>query len=201
MTAARVKLLKRLTEAHGVPGFEDEVREIFCGELDGLGELRADRSGSVVCELAGRGPLVLLAGHMDEVGFLVQSITPDGFLRFVTLGGWWEHTLLAQRVVVRTSDGRKVPGVIGSLPPHFLPQAQRGQLMRVEQMHIDVGAESREQVEREIGIRIGDPVAPWSPFTPLAREGMLMAKAFDNRVGMAAARLLERAGCGVYLFQ
>lgn len=192
-----IRLLRELTEAHSVPGHEDEVREIFLREMEGRGETGGDRCGSVSCEF-GEGPRVLLAGHMDEVGFMVQSITPDGFLRFVTLGGWWPHTLPAQRVVVRTSGGRKVPGVIGSKPPHMLPEAERQRVMSVEQMFIDVGAESREQVERELGIRIGDPVAPWSPFTPLAIEGMLMAKAFDNRVGMAAAiqagGLLAEAG-------
>jgi putative aminopeptidase FrvX len=186
MQEEAMRLLRELTEAHSVPGHEDEVRAVFERELSQAGEPGGDRSGSVTCEF-GNGPRVLLAGHMDEVGFLVQSITPEGFLRFVTLGGWWEHTLLAQRVTVRTGEGRKVPGVIGSQPPHFLPDGQRGQLMAVEQMFIDVGAGSREQVEGELGIRVGDPVAPWSPFTPLACEGMLMAKAFDNRVGMAAA--------------
>lgn len=181
-----IRLLRELTEAHSVPGHEDEVRAVFERELAEAGEPGGDRNGSVTCEF-GEGPRVLLTGHMDEVGFLVQAITAEGFLRFVTLGGWWEHTLLAQRVVVRTGDGRKVPGVIGSQPPHFLPEEQRGRLMQIEQMYIDVGAESREQVEEELGIRIGDPVAPWSPFTPLALDGMLMAKAFDNRVGMAAA--------------
>ena len=181
-----MRLLRELTEAHSVPGHEEEVREIFVREMDGRGEIGGDRCGSVACEF-GEGPRVLLAGHMDEVGFLVQAITPDGFLRFVPLGGWWAHTLLAQRVVVRTAGGRKVPGVIGSQPPHLLAEAQSRQVMAVEQMFIDVGAGSREQVEHELGIRIGDPVAPWSPFTPLAPDGMLMAKAFDNRVGMAAA--------------
>jgi endoglucanase len=143
------------------------------------------------------GPRVLVAGHMDEVGFLVQSLTMDGFLKFVPVGGWWPHTLLAQRVMVRTAEGRKVPGVIGSKPPHFLPESQKRQLMPIDQMFIDVGASSREEVE-ELGIRIGDPVAPWVSFEPMARKGRYMAKAFDNRVGMAGAiqtgRSLAKAG-------
>ena len=195
MRQEAIALLKELTEAHSVPGHEDEVRAIFIDELGEHGELSSDRNGSVFCE-RGDGPRVMVAGHMDEVGFLVQGITADGFLQFVPVGGWWEHTLLAQRVEVLTRAGTKVPGVIGSRPPHFLPEAQRKQVLPVEQMFIDVGAASRREVEEDLGISLGDPVAPWSPFTALARDGLFMAKAFDNRVGMAAViqagkRLLE----------
>jgi endoglucanase len=124
---------------------------------------------------------------MDEVGFLVQNITCDGFLQFVAVGGWWEHSLLSQRVEVRTRRGDKILGVVASRPPHFLPAAQRMQIIPLEQMFIDVGASSREEVERDMGIHLGDPIAPVSAFTPMAREDYYMAKAFDNRVGMAAA--------------
>jgi putative aminopeptidase FrvX len=189
-------LLKELTEAHSVPGHEDEVRAIFVDELEAIGDLSTDRNGSVFCE-TGEGPRVMIAGHMDEVGFLVQNITPDGFLQFVALGGWWEHHLLSQRVEIRTRSGEKFIGVIGSRPPHFLPEAMRRQVMTLEQMFIDVGASSRTEVEVEFGISIGDPICPWSPFTPMAREDWYMAKAFDNRVGMAgviqAGRILGQS--------
>lgn len=179
-----ISLLKELTEAHSVPGHEDEVRAIFVDELSECGELSTDRSGSVFCE-TGAGPRVLVTGHMDEVGFLVQNITPDGFLQFMNVGGWWEHVLLAQRVEILTASGRKILGVISSKPPHFLPEAQRRQVLSIDAMFIDVGASSRHEVEKEFGIRIGDPIAPVSSFTPMAREDWFMAKAFDNRVGMA----------------
>ncbi|RYD31958.1 MAG: hypothetical protein EOP86_16770, partial [Verrucomicrobiaceae bacterium] len=95
-----VRLLRELTEAHGVPGAEDAVRRIFQRELRDFGEMRADRLGSVACFRQGveEGPKVLVAGHFDEVGFAVQGITPQGFLRIVALGGWWTHSLVAQRV-------------------------------------------------------------------------------------------------------
>ena len=65
-----------------------------------LGEISTDGNGSVFCE-RGEGPRVLLTGHMDEVAFRVQNVTPEGFIQFVALGGWWPHTLLSQRVAVR----------------------------------------------------------------------------------------------------
>jgi len=181
-----IGLLKELTEAHGAPGFEDEVRAIFADELADAGEISTDGMGSVFCE-RGEGPRVMIAGHMDEVAFRVQNITPDGFIQFVALGGWWSHTLLAQRVEVRTRDGRKVLGVVSSKPPHFLPAVERKNVLGIEQMFIDVGASSQSDLAINYGIRIGDPIVPMTPFSPLTNTDLYMAKAFDNRVGMACA--------------
>ena len=195
-----IGLLQDLTDAHGAPGFEDEVRAIFADELEAVGDISTDGNGSVFCETAtsNGGPRVLLTGHMDEVAFRVQNITPDGFIQFVTLGGWWPHTLLAQRVAVRTWDGRKILGVVSSTPPHFLPEAQRSQVLKIEQMFIDVGATSRSDLEKNMGVRIGDPIVPLTAFTPMHGANLFMAKAFDNRVGMAcsiqATQLLAEAG-------
>jgi putative aminopeptidase FrvX len=185
MRTKAISLLQELTDAHSVPGHEDEVRAIFVDELEESGDLSTDRNGSVFCETTGSGPRVMIAGHMDEVGFLVQNITLDGFLQFVPLGGWWEHNLLSQRVEILTRRGDKILGVISSRPPHFLPEAQRRQVMSIDQMFIDVGAASLREVVDELGISLGDPIAPLSAFTPMAREDYFMAKAFDNRLGMA----------------
>lgn len=198
MREKAISLLKELTEAHSVPGHEEEVRAIFVEELGDSGDLSTDRNGSVFCETGGAGPRVLIAGHMDEVGFMVQGVTQDGFIQFVALGGWWEHTLLSQRVEILTRDGEKIMGVIGSKPPHFLPEAARKQVMGIDQMFIDIGAGSRRAVFEEFGISLGDPIAPVSKFTPLGRGDLLMAKAFDNRAGMAGAiqagQLLTQSG-------
>lgn len=185
MRTKAISLLQELTEAHSVSGHEDEVRAIFVDELAECGELSTDRNGSVFCETGDDGPRVLVAGHMDEVGFMVQNITPDGFIQFLAIGGWWEHNLLSQRVEILTRSGNKMLGVIASRPPHFLPEAQRRQVMTIDQMFIDVGAESRRDVVEGFGISLGDPIAPLSAFTALGREDYFMAKAFDNRVGMA----------------
>jgi endoglucanase len=185
MKSKAVSLLQELTEAHAVPGHEDEVRAIFVDELGECGDLWTDRNGSVFCEFGGDGPRVLVAGHMDEVGFLVQNITPDGFIQFVAVGGWWEHSLLSQRVEILTRGGEKILGVVCSRPPHFLPENQRRQVISIDQMFIDIGAGSRRQAEEEFGVSLGDPIAPCSAFTPMSRVDYYMAKAFDNRVGMA----------------
>ncbi len=181
-----LQLLQSLTQAHSVSGHEDEVREIFVKELKDHGTLGSDRSGSVFCQRGESGPKVMVAGHMDEVGFRVQTILPNGFLKMVPVGGWWGHTLLAQRVEVKTRDGEKIMGTICSRPPHFLSESERNTVIGVPNMFIDIAARSRAEVE-SWGIRLGDPVCPWSPWTPMRQKDWYMTKAFDNRVGMAGA--------------
>jgi endoglucanase len=180
-----VELLEKLSQAHGAPGQENEVRRIFRKEL---GEaVRTDRAGNIFCEKKGSSgrPRVFIPAHMDEVGLAVQAITEEGLLRFVTLGGWWAHTLLAKRVRIRTAEGVEVPGVIGAKPPHFLSGAEREKVMNVEDMFIDVGARNSEEV-RAFGVGLGDTVVPESPFTRMHNPDLLLSKAFDDRAGLSA---------------
>ena len=132
---------------------------------------------------------VLVAGHMDEVGFMVTQITKNGMLRFQTLGGWWSQVLLAQRVQVMTKNG-PVIGVVGSIPPHLLSDAQRAKPMDIKNMLIDIGADSYEDAI-EIGVKPGQQIVPIC-FTPMANEKKIMAKAWDNRYGCGLAIELKR---------
>ena len=180
-----LQLLKRLTEAHAPSGSEGEIRRIFREELgegaytDGLGSIIMEKKGSA------EGPRILLTAHMDEVGFMVQAITSSGRIKFVPLGGWWTHTLPAMRVRILTRSGTKIVGVMGAKPPHFLSEAEREKLQKVEDMFIDVGASSAAQVREGFGIELGDAIVPDSTFTPMHNPDMLLGKGFDNRVGMA----------------
>ena len=106
------ELLKTLTEAHGVPGYETEIRSLLRHYFESLGDLTQDKLGSLICRQPGNGPKVMLAGHMDEVGFMIIHITNDGYLKFVQLGGWWDQVLLGHRVIVKTRKG-DVTGVVG----------------------------------------------------------------------------------------
>lgn len=176
-------LLKRLTEASGVPGFEAEVRALIRGELEGIAAIEQDRIGSIVCRKEGTrpAPKIMLAAHMDEIGFMVKQITKEGHLRFVPLGGWWEQVMLAQRVIVKTAKG-DVPGVLGAKPPHILSPDERNKVVDKRDMYIDIGATSREEAE-QAGVRPGDPVVPVSAFTALAGGKTYLGKAWDDRVG------------------
>ena len=179
------ELLRRLSLSAGPPGAEDEVRRLVRRELNGLGTIAFDRLGSLLCEKRGRSdaPRVVLDSHLDEVGFMVQSVGIEGRLSFVPLGGWWGHVLLSQRVEVLTDRG-KVPGIVGSKPPHFLDPAERERVVKLESMYIDVGASTRADVEA-LGVKIGDPVVPTSAFEEMAVEGVVSGKAFDDRAGVA----------------
>lgn len=178
-----IELLRELTEAHGVSGYEQEVREIIRRHLQPMTVIEQDRLGSIVCRKSGEAerPRIMLAGHMDEIGFIVKYITDEGFIKFSTLGGWWGHVMLAQRVVIKARKG-DVPGLIGSKPPHILSDEERKKILEPKDMYIDVGATSGEEV-RALGVRPGDPVIPVFPFTISATGKTYIAKGFDDRVG------------------
>jgi endoglucanase len=180
-------LFKELTEAIGVPGFEDEVADIMAKRLSGVASISYDRLGSIVAEKKGKaaGPKIMIAGHMDEVGFMVKSITKDGYIKFLPLGGWWGHVVLAQRVIVRTQKG-DIVGVTGSKAPHVLKQEEKSKVVDLRDMYIDVGATDKFDIKKKLGVRLGDPIVPVSDFTILGNNRAYLAKAWDDRIGCAA---------------
>ncbi len=179
-------LLEQLSNASGTPGNEEEVRAIVRQHLDGLVEFSHDGLGSLVCRKQGgnASPLVMLAGHMDETGFIVRYLTNEGFVKFHPLGSWWEHTLLAQQVTIKTVKG-DVPGIIGAKPVHHLKEGERKNVLDVEAMFIDVGAGSKREAMEEFGISPGDHIVPRTVFTTLRNPRFVSGKAFDDRVGVA----------------
>jgi len=183
MADETLELLRELTEAPGVSGYEQEVREIIRKHLQKITVIEQDGLGSVVCRKDGRNemPRIMIAGHMDEIGFIVKLITDEGFIKFSPIGGWWGHVLLAQRVVIKTRKG-DVYGLIGSKPPHILSDEERKKLLEPKDMYIDIGATSGEEV-KELGVRPGDPAVPVCPFTISGTGKTYIGKAFDDRVG------------------
>jgi len=181
-------MLKELTDAKGVPGNEKEAREVMEKYITPYAdEVTTDRLGSLIAKKVGKadGPKIMVAGHLDEVGFMVTQIDDKGFIRFQTLGGWWGQVMLAQRVTIVTKKG-DITGVIGSKPPHILPPEVRKKPVEIKDMFIDIGASSREQA-MEWGVRPGDSIVPYFEFTVMNNKKMLLAKAWDNRIGCAIA--------------
>lgn len=178
--------LKQISEASGVSGYEHQIKSLLLQRLSDRTEVLGDKIGSVIFKHEGTSaePRVMLASHMDEIGFMVKNITKDGFLKFTTLGGWWEQVMLGQRVTVQTSKG-DIPGIIGSKPPHILTPEERKKVVQKKEMYIDVGATDEKEAKESFGIRPGDPVVPFSMFTVMANKKLLMAKAWDNRIGCA----------------
>lgn len=181
-------LLAELTDAYGPSGYEEAVAAIFRKHLDGIAKISYDKLGSIIAERKGTSaePKVMVVGHLDEIGFMVSEITPNGFLKFIPVGGWWGHVALAQRVVVMTRKG-PIVGVIGANPPHILEPEARKKVIEVTDMYIDVGVKGKFDVKKKLGITIGDMVVPDTKFTIMATKDMYLAKAIDNRFGCAAA--------------
>jgi putative aminopeptidase FrvX len=180
-----LNLLKELTETPGVSGYETPIRTVLRKYLEKYGDLSQDKIGSVICRKPGSSdkPRVMLAGHMDEIGFMVKQITPEGFIKFLPLGGWFDQVLLGQRVVIQTQKG-EVVGVIGAKPPHLLPADERDKVVKRIDMYIDIGASSKDDVDAS-GIQLGDPIIPRADFVELAGGLTYLSKAFDDRVGTA----------------
>jgi len=183
-----LQLFKTLTELPGAPGNEHAVRKFMKSELEKYSdEIVQDHLGGIFGVRKGdeQGPKIMVAGHMDEVGFMVTQITENGMLRFQPLGGWWSQVLLAQRVEIITENG-PVVGVIGSIPPHLLSDEVRNKPMDIKNMLIDIGADDLEDA-KNIGIRPGQQIVPICPFTPMANQKKILAKAWDNRYGCGLA--------------
>ncbi|MBE0517504.1 MAG: M42 family metallopeptidase [Methanophagales archaeon] len=187
-------LLKKLAEAHGVSGYEGAVREIVRAELEEhVDEIKTDKLGNLIATKRGKKPSVMIAAHLDEIGLMVKYIEDEGFIRFSTIGGWFEQTLLNQRVRLHTdTEGGGVYGIIGSKPIHAMKKEEREKVIKIEDMFIDLGARSKDEVE-QLGISIGTPVTSDRDFVELENE-RVTCKAFDNRSGVAVMiEALKRA--------
>jgi putative aminopeptidase FrvX len=188
MEEQTLKLFQTLTELPGAPGNEHLVRNFMREQLSLYSdEIVQDKLGSIFGIKKGteNGPTIMVAGHMDEVGFMVTQITDNGMLRFQPLGGWWSQVLLAQRVQIMTDNG-PIIGVIGSIPPHLLDESKKNKPMEISNMLIDIGADDKDDAQK-IGIKPGQPILPICPFTPMANKKKIMAKAWDNRYGCGLA--------------
>lgn len=179
-------LLKRLVDARGGPGFEDEVREVMIQELRGCAdEIEVDPLGNVIAVKRGeaRGPKIMLAAHMDEVGLIVKTIDPDGFVLFEPNGIIDDRMLPTQWVVIHTRKG-PVYGVVGVKARHLLTPEEQARAPVFRDMWIDVGALSRKDVE-ELGVRPGDPTTFDRGLRVIGKGNFVLARALDDRIGCA----------------
>ena len=194
MDGKSLEFLERLCNSPGPSGFEAmPVRLIKDYVKPYANKVYSDKMGNLFFDRVGRksGPLILIPGHVDEIGFLVTSVNPLGYLTFNPLGGWFDQVLLGQRVQVMGSKGM-VRGVIACKPPHVMDQEERKKVVTKEKMFIDVGASNKDEVQA-MGIRIGDAIVPDSNFFSVDKKTfkdgketgerkIIFGKAFDNRV-------------------
>ena len=183
-------LLKRVLDASGVSGFEKEIAQVMKEELKkSCSEVAIDTFGNVIAR-KGRGKKkIMLAAHMDEIGFLVKHITKEGFIHFIKVGGIDDRILLGQRVIVK-SKGGDIFGIIGAKPPHLLRDEERKQTIKYEDMFIDIGAKGKEDAQKRV--EIGDPIVFDSGCGAL-HGNLYFGKAIDNRVGCyAMIKIMEK---------
>jgi endoglucanase len=182
-TAEIGTLLEKLSNAHGISGYENSVAEIIRDEIAPyVDEITTDRMGNLVAIRRGDDFKIMLAAHMDEIGLMVQYVDEKGFIRFVGIGGWYNPVLVAQRVLLHGEKGI-VRGVLGNKPPHVMEDADRKKPVQLSDMFIDVGAKSPEEVAT-LGISVGTPVTIDREYAPLSGT-IVTGKAFDNRAGCA----------------
>lgn len=192
-----LNLLQRLTEAQGVPGREERVRRLVIEELSPLtDEITVDALGNVIAHKRGTGPKVMIAAHLDEIGFLVRHVDDQGFLRLEPLGGFDPKTLVAQRVTVHT-ETEDLTGVIGTTPVHVLTEEERKKPLELKALFVDLGLEP-EQVKAKV--QIGDFVTLEQTFKRMG--DLVTAKAIDDRVGVfvmiEALRALQDHQADIY---
>ncbi len=186
---ALLELAEALSNAKGAPGFEDEAVAVLRKYGGELGAVKEDSLRNLYLsrkENKGGRPMVQLDAHSDEVAFMVRAIRPNGTLAFTTLGGWISCNIPAHKVQVQTADGSYIPGIITSKPPHFASASERNAVPAVEDMSIDIGASSREEVLRDFHIRIAAPVVPDVTFEYREKQDLMIGKAFDCRLGCTA---------------
>lgn len=178
------QLQEKLSSLLGVSGHEEEVSNFILGEIenrdladkswiDPLGNVLAIKEGST-----GKNK-ILLDAHIDEIGFMISHISDKGFLRFVSIGGWDNRILLGQSVILKSGNNKIHNGIIGSKPPHLTSVEERKKVVDIEDMYIDIGLSSYDEVI-ENNINIGTIGTLFSPFLEFP-NGMVRGKAFDDR--------------------
>ena len=193
-----MQLLKKLSETAGIPGREEAmrvmVREALTNHVD---EISVDRLGNVIAHKKGTGPKVVVAAHMDEIGFLVSHVDEEtGFLRIDPVGGFDPRTLIAQRVAVHAKSGATY-GLIGIKPVHILTEEERKKTPEMKDLFVDIGLSGKEAKEQ---VRVGDPVTLVQTFAEVGN--LVTGKALDDRVGVyvgiEAVRRLGKHKADVY---
>ena len=187
MALEKLELLGDLSNLPGPPGFEDEVRAHLASVVKPFADrVRTDRLGNLIASFEGKGPRLMVAAHMDEVGFITTHLHDGGFLSFTTLGGWDPRVLPGGRVTV-LGDKARAAGTMGVKPPHITTPAEREKVIPVDELTVDTGLTGAEMKAK--GIRIGSPMVPSTLFEVLSKN-IVSGKAFDDRAGCAVMALL-----------
>lgn len=182
MSDLKLPLLKLLCETSGAPGFERNIRDLVVKEIEHMADnLTIDNMGNVICFKKGNNnpddKKIMVAAHIDEIGFIVTHVEDSGFLRFHTLGGFDPKTLTAQRVIVHGETD--VTGVMGSKPIHVMTSEEKNKVPQTTDYFIDLGM-TKGEVEKLV--KVGDPVTRMCEFIEMG--DCVNCKSLDNRISV-----------------
>jgi len=182
MTDQDFQFFKELVEAPSPSGFEQPAQRVIRRALEGVAdELRTDVLGNVIATVNGPpgAPRLMLAGHCDEIGFMIKYIDERGFLFFAPIGGVDAHLVPGQRVTVHTAAG-PLPGVVGRRPIHHLENAERDKVMPFKNQFIDIGCPDKAAAQELVAI--GDPVT-FAVGVERLQGSRITSRAFDDKIG------------------
>ncbi len=173
-----IDLIKEVSSLHGPSGNEHNIKAYMKEKLKTSDKIIEDRLGGVFGVYGSNGPKIMICAHMDEIGMMVTSIGSNGLMKMIAIGGINPEVLVSTNVYVETKDHKLIKGVISSVPPHI----KKDNSFTVEDLLIDIGAESGEEV-RKLGIEIGCFVTPVDYFYVTENQKRIVNKAFDDRIG------------------
>ena len=174
-----ISLLKEICETPGAPGYEQEIRKLVLKETKGLGDtISVDNMGNVTVFKQGKtNKKVMIAAHMDEIGFMVTHIDENGFIRFTTLGGFDPKTLTAQRVIIHGL--KNIMGVMGSKPIHLMSPEEREKPPKISDFFIDTGMKAAEVKDN---VSIGNTITRERQLIEMG--DCVNCKSLDNRISV-----------------
>ncbi|MEL6823417.1 MAG: M42 family metallopeptidase [Calditrichota bacterium] len=193
MRKKSLEFLQALIAAPSPSGFESAAQQVWRNYADTVSDaVEYDYHGNSIAVLNGEAaPRIMLAGHCDELGFIVKYVDSNGFIYFSTIGGHDLSMVPGRRVVIHTQKG-PIRGVTGKKAIHLMTPEERKKVPLIQNLWIDIGASSKEEVLEKV--RIGDPVVYDVEFQPIT-DDIATSRAFDNKVGafavIEALRLLK----------
>ncbi|MBD3211188.1 MAG: M20/M25/M40 family metallo-hydrolase [Candidatus Lokiarchaeota archaeon] len=194
------KLLKELSELQSCSGNESDIREYIKDTIKDICDaIETDYLGNLICYLNSSskrkspGLKILLDAHMDEIGFIVRFIDKNGFIRFSQIGGQNPRILPGQKITVHSSVGENIIGIIGEKPIHLIDKKERKKTSDIEDLFIDIGLASKEEVEKYVSV--GDYITLQQECTAFTGNKRLFSKAFDDRIGcFVLIKLIQELG-------
>ena len=184
-----LELIRELSNANGAPGFENEVLKKIMSNNETVFNYEKDSTQNLYLYLKDNykqdEPSILLDAHSDEVAFMVQSIKKNGMIKVLPLGNVVPNNATAQKMRILTNSGLYVKGIVASKPIHFMKADEIDKNITVDDLMVDVGASSRDEVMNDYQIEVGAPVVPDVEFEYFEEHDIMMGKAFDNRLGCA----------------